>query len=346
LRKILVSILAVGGLALSAGIAAAANITVGVSWNNHQEERWGKWDEPAIKAVLDKAGAKYISTDAQSSAEKQASDIENLISQGANAIIILAQDQDAILPAVKKAQDAGIPVIAYDRLFENPSAFYITFDNKGVGSLMAKAIFAAVPKGNYAIIKGNSADPNADFLRAGIEEVIGKAVKSGAIKIVGETYTDNWATENAQKEMEQILTANANKVDAVISENDGMATGVAAALAAQGLLGKVPLSGQDGDLAALNRVALGQQTVSIWKDARELGKVAAETALALASGKAPAKIKGAVKFSGGPKKVEMNAIFLTPTPITKANLGDVIKAGWIAKDVACKGVTGGVKACM
>ena len=133
---------------------------------------------------------------------------------------------------------------------------------------MAKAVYAAVPKGNYVIIKGNSADPNADFLRAGMEEVIGPAVKSGDIKIVGETYTDNWAPDNAQKEMEQFLTVNNNKVDAVLSENDGMATGVSAALAAQGLTGHVALSGQDGDQAALNRVALGTQTISIWKDAR------------------------------------------------------------------------------
>ena len=152
------------------------------------------------------AGAKYISTDAQSSADKQLTDVENLISQGANAVIILAQDQDAIQPAVNKAHDEGIPVLAYDRLFENPNAFYITFDNKGVGTLMAKAVYAAVPKGNYVIIKGNSADPNADFLRAGMEEVIGPAVKSGDIKIVGETYTDNWAPDNAQREMEQFLT--------------------------------------------------------------------------------------------------------------------------------------------
>jgi D-xylose transport system substrate-binding protein len=336
---------AAAGMMLSVGLASAQTV-VGVSWNNFQEERWGKWDEPAIKAALDKAGAKYISTDAASSAEKQVTDIENLISQGANALIILAQDQDAILPAVQKAKDAGIPVIAYDRLFETPDAFYLTFDNKGVGTIMAKAIFAAVPKGNYAIIKGNSADPNADFLRAGMEDVIGAAVKSGDIKIVGETYTDNWDPANAQKEMEQILTANNNKVDAVLSENDGMATGVAAALSAQGLLGKVALSGQDGDRAALNRVALGQQTVSVWKDARALGTKAAEVALALAGGTMGDKVDGAIKFNGGAKKVEMNAILLAPNPITKDNLNDVISAGWISKEDACKGVAAGsVAAC-
>ncbi len=293
MRKVLVAALAIAGLAVSAS-ASMAQMVVGVSWNNHNEERWGKWDEPAMKAVLDAAGAKYISTDAGSSADKQLTDVENLIAQGANALIILAQDQEAIQPAVNKAHDEGIPVIAYDRLFENPNAFYITFDNKGVGTLMAKAVYAIVPKGNYVIIKGNSADPNADFLRAGMEEIIGPAVKSGDIKIVGETYTDNWAAENAQREMEQFLTQNDNKVDAVLSENDGMATGASAALDAQGLLGHVALSGQDGDQAALNRVALGQQTISVWKDARALGKKAAEVALALAGGTAPGKVDGSI----------------------------------------------------
>jgi D-xylose transport system substrate-binding protein len=325
---------------LSVSAAYAADLVVGVSWNNFQEERW-KTDEAAIKSVLDAAGVKYVSTDAQSSATKQLTDIEQFISQGANALIVLAQDTDAIQPAVQKALDEGIPVIGYDRLIENPNAFYITFDNKGVGKLQAQAVMAAAPKGNYVIIKGNSADPNADFLRSGIEEVIGDAVKKGDIKIVGESYTDNWDPANAQKEMEQFLTKNNNKVDAVVAENDGMAGGVVAALTAQGMAGSVPVSGQDGDHAALNRVALGTQTVSVWKDARELGKAAGEVAVALAKGTKIDAIPNSVVFDGGPKKVPMHSIFLAPVPITKDNLNVVIDAKWITKDEVCQGVPAG-----
>ena len=344
MRKLLTMTVAAAGLFATVGLAAAQTV-VGVSWNNFQEERW-KTDEAAIKGVLDAAGAKYISTDAQSSADKQVTDVENLISQGANVLIVPAQDSDAIQPAVQKAVDAGIPVIGYDRLIENPKAFYITFDNKQVGVLEAGPVFKLKPKGNYVFIKGNSADPNADFVRSGQEEVVGAAVKSGDIKIVGETYTDNWDPANAQKEMEQFLTKNNNKVDAVLSENDGMAGGVVAALAAQGLAGQVPVSGQDGDHAALNRVALGTQTVSVWKDARELGKGAATVALALAKGTALAKVEGAVQFSGGPKKVTMSSLFLKPVPITVDNLNVVIDAGWITKDEVCKGVKPGTaKVC-
>jgi D-xylose transport system substrate-binding protein len=341
----MITSLAFAGLTLSGFAASAAGLTVGVSWNNFQEERW-KTDEAAMKAVFDKAGAKYISADAQSSAEKQATDVENLISQGANVLIVLAQDSDAIQPAVQKAIDGGVPVIGYDRLIENAKTLYITFDNKEVGVLEATPVFKLKPKGNYVFIKGNSADPNADFVFSGQMEVVGKAVKSGAIKNVGESYTDNWDPANAQKEMEQFLTANNNKVDAVLSENDGMAGGVVAALTAQGLAGQVPVSGQDGDKAALNRVALGTQTVSVWKDSRELGKAAAEAAVELAKGTKLAKIKGVVMFANGPKKVNMTSILLKPVPITKDNLNVVVDAKWITKDELCKGVkAGSVKAC-
>jgi D-xylose transport system substrate-binding protein len=125
-----------------------------------------------------------------------------------------------------------------------------------------------------------------------------------------------------------------------------MASGVVAALKAQGMDGQVPVSGQDGDVAAINRVALGTQTVSIWKDSRVLGKTAAEAAIAIADGKKITDIPGVMKFNKGKKGVEMNTILLAPTPITKDTLNLVIDAGWITKDKACAGVKKGkVKAC-
>ncbi|UJQ95534.1 D-xylose ABC transporter substrate-binding protein [Mariluticola halotolerans] len=322
------------------GVAMAQDITVGVSWSNFQEERW-KTDEAAIKAALEAAGAKYISADAQSSAAKQLTDVESLISQGADALIVLAQDSDAIGPAVQKAADEGIPVVGYDRLIENPEAFYITFDNKEVGRMQARAVFEAQPTGNYVFIKGSASDPNADFLFSGQMEVLKDAIDSGAIVNVGEAYTDGWIPENAQRNMEQILTANDNEVDAVVASNDGTAGGVVAALAAQGLAGSVPVSGQDGDHAALNRVALGTQTVSVWKDARELGKKAAEIAVSLANGDAMGDVDGAVVFDGGPKGVSMNSYFLAPLPVTRDNINVVIDAGWVSKEVVCQGVAAG-----
>ncbi|MFC4671366.1 D-xylose ABC transporter substrate-binding protein [Seohaeicola nanhaiensis] len=322
--------------------ALAQDLTVGVSWSNFQEERW-KTDEAAIKAALDAAGAKYVSADAQSSSAKQLTDIENLIAQGVDALIVLGQDTQAVIPAVQAAADEEIPVIAYDRLIEDPRAFYLTFDNVEVGRMQARAVLAAAPEGNYVMIKGSPTDPNADFLRGGQQEVLKEAIDAGKIKIVGEAYTDGWLPANAQRNMEQILTEQGNKVDAVVASNDGTAGGVVAALTAQGMQG-IPVSGQDGDHAALNRVAAGTQTVSVWKDARELGKAAGEIAVALAKGTKMEEIPGAVKFKT-PGGNEMNAVFLSPLPVTKDNLAAVVDAGWITKDALCQGVTGGPAPC-
>ncbi|WP_425285446.1 D-xylose ABC transporter substrate-binding protein [Bosea lupini] len=318
---------------------------IGVSWSNFQEERW-KTDEAAIKAAIEKVGGTYLSADAQSSPAKQLTDVESLIARGAKALIVLAQDAQAIRPAVQKAVDEGIAVVGYDRLIEIPQAFYLTFDNVEVGRMMAREIQKAKPEGNYVFIKGSSSDPNANFLFQGSIEVLKPAIDAGKIKNVGEAYTDGWLPANAQRNMEQFLTRNANKVDAVIAANDGTGGGAIAALAAQGLAGSVPVSGQDADRAALNRVALGTQTVTIWKDARELGRTAAEIAIKLAGGAKLTEVAGATAWDQGPSKAKMTALFLKPVPVTKDNLGVVIEAGWAPKAAVCQGVAAGkVKAC-
>lgn len=320
-----------------AGHALAKDKVIGVSWKIFQEERW-KTDEAIIKKIVEDNGDKYISADAQGSAAKQLTDVESLISQGANVLLIVPYDSEAILPAVQKASSEGIPIIAYDVQIEDPNVLYMTFDNVGVGRLMATEMLKVKDKGNFAIINGDKGDPNASFLNRGMKEVLKPKLDSGDIKIVGEASSDGWKPENAQKNMEQILTANNNAIDAVLSENDGMAGGVVAALAAQGLAGSVPVTGQDGDKAALNRVALGTQLVSIWKDSRKLGKVAAEAALMLADGKTAADVPNVAKFKDGAKGVEMNAVLLTPEAITKDSLKSVLDANWIDKATLCAGV--------
>ena len=324
--------------------ALAEGKTIAVSWKTFQEERW-KTDEAAIKAVVEASGNTYISTDAQGSAQKQAADIEGLISQKPDVILVVAFDSDAILPSIKAISDAGIKSIAYDVQFEDPNALYITFDNVGVGRIIAQEIKKVKPEGNYAFIKGDKGDPNATFLFQGMMEVLQADIDAGKIKNVCETFTDGWKPDNAQKNMEQCLTSTSNAVDAVLSQNDGMASGVVAALEAQGMSG-IPVGGQDGDLAAINRVALGTQTVSVWKNASDLGRVAAEAAVALANGTAMDAIPGVAKFSGGKNGVEMNSILLAPTPITKDNIQVAIDAGHISKEQACAGVAAGtVAAC-
>jgi D-xylose transport system substrate-binding protein len=336
-----------GATSAPAAGGGGGDCVVGVSWNNYQEERWAKWDEPALQAAIEAGGGSYISNDAKSSAEKQASNVENLISQGANVLVILAQDGTAIKPSVASAVSQGVPVIAYDRLIEDPQALYITFDNVRVGEMEAEAVLDVVSEGNFVIIKGNAADANADFLRQGYTNVgiPAEGESSDTITIVGETYTDNWDPALAQTQMEQFLTENNNEVDAVLSENDGMAGGVVAALEAQGLAGQVPVSGQDGDQAALNRVALGTQTVSVWKDARELGTAAGEAAVQLCANPDVTAVEGTAPFTT-PEGNELTSILLEPIPITQDNLDVVLDAGWIDQAALCQGVeAGAVAAC-
>jgi len=331
---------------LAAGLtpAALANaLTVGVSWSNFQEERW-KTDEAAIVAALEAAGAQYISTDAQSSSSKQLSDVESLIARGADALIILAQDSEAIIPAVQNAWNNGIPVVGYDRLIDDDRAFYLTFENTEVGRMQARAILEVQPTGNYVMIKGSPTDPNADFLRNGQQEVLQDAIDAGEIQIVAESYTDGWLPSNAQRNMEQILTAQNNEVDAVVASNDGTAGGVVAALQAQGLDGEVPVSGQDADHAALNRVARGTQTVSVWKDARDLGQRAGEIAVAMANGVTMSEIEGAIQWET-PSGTLVWAEFLSPVPVTQNNLEVVVDAGWISRETLCQGVVNGPAPC-
>jgi D-xylose transport system substrate-binding protein len=345
MKKLFMAV-ALSATALGTSVYADGHgITVGVSWSNFQEERW-KTDEAAIVAALEAAGATYISTDAQSSSAKQLSDVESMIAQGVDALIILAQDSAAIGPAVDAAANEGIPVVAYDRLIEDERTFYLTFDNVEVGRMQARAVLAAQPSGNYVMIKGSPTDPNADFLRGGQQEILQAAVDAGDITIVAEAYTDGWLPANAQRNMEQILTANDNMVDAVVASNDGTAGGAVAALTAQGMEG-IPVSGQDGDHAALNRVALGTQTVSVWKDARELGRNAAEIAVEIAMNNAKGEgtpIEGGMEWTS-PGGTVMNSMFLAPVPITADNLSVVTDAGWITVEALCQGVTDGPAPC-
>jgi D-xylose transport system substrate-binding protein len=344
----------------SSSAAAGGDCTVGVSWNNFQQPRWAAFDKPGIQSTVEAAGGKYIDADANLSNEQQATDIDSLISQGAKVLIVLAQDTKAVLPAIAKAADAGVPVIAYDRLIEDPSALYITFDNVGVGKAEADAIIKKVPKGNYVLIKGDPGDPNAStFLPQGWDEAgLKDKVASGDIKILNGpdgTFTDAWKTETAQKNMEAIIdkaVADGTPIDAILAENDSTALGVVGALTAKSY-GFPPLSGQDGDAANLNNVALGKQYVDVWKNAEQLGKTAGAAALALCAGGdmasltlqdglidpsvAPAAGLTAQPFTT-PGGNTVNSFILQPTPLTAENLNLPVDAGVITKEDLCKGV--------
>jgi D-xylose transport system substrate-binding protein len=350
-----------GSAAPSASGSAAGACTVGVSWNNFQQPRWAATDQPNMKETIEAGGGTMLEFDANLDSVQQLTDIDTMIQQGAQVLVLLAQTQDAILPAVEKAKDEGIPVIAYDRLIEDPDVLYITFDNVGVGRAEAEAVLEKVPTGNYVLIKGDPGDPNAStFLPQGWDEAGLKAkVDSGDITLLNGpdgTFTDAWDTQTAQNNMEAIIdeaNASGDEINAVLAENDSTALGVAAALVAKNYDPYPPLSGQDGDPANLNNVAKGLQYVDVWKNSNELGKAAGAAALALCANPdmaslslpdglidetvAPADGLTAQDFET-PGGNTVKSFILQPTPVTAENLNLVIDGGWITKEVLCEGV--------
>lgn len=341
-----------------ASAAAGGECIVGVSWNNFQQPRWAATDKPNMQQTIEAGGGTFIDADANLDSVQQLTDVENLINQGANVLVMLAQDNQAILPALETAKDAGIPVIAYDRLIEDPDILYVTFDNIGVGRAEAEAMFERVPEGNYVLIKGDPGDPNAStFLPQGWDEAgLAEKVEAGEITIVADQFTDAWSTQTAQDNMEAIIdSANADgvQIDAVLAENDSTALGVVAALQAKNY-DIVPVSGQDGDPANLQNVAAGLQYVDVWKNSNELGKVAGQAALDLCAGAAMADLAipdGLIDSSVAPEAglgvqdfetpngTTVKAFILQPTPITAENLDLVIDGGWITQEELCANVT-------
>ena len=326
-------------LGLIAPTHAADKKLFGVSWMHFNEERWSKYDKACMLDELKKyPDWSYIETDAQASAEKQTADVQNLVARGVNALAIVPYSSSSIKTAAAEAVANGIPTIGYDIQVEMPGVFYLSFDNAEVGRIEARGVLAVKPEGRYVYIKGSPTMEITEFLHRGQVEVLKHSIDAGKIKIVGEQYSEGWKPEAAQTAMEQILTATDNKVDAVVASNDGTAGGVVAALTEQGLVGKVPVSGQDGDIAALNRIAKGFQTVSAWKNSCDLGRMAVKVAVALATGTPGDKIPGSKKFCQGAAHVCQDSIELTPIAITRDNLDMMVKAGWITKQQLCAGV--------
>jgi D-xylose transport system substrate-binding protein len=355
----------------SAGASAAAGpCTVGVSWNNFQQPRWAAHDQPNMKKTIEDGGGTFIEADANLSTEQQLTDVDNLLSQGANVLVVLAQDPSVIGPAIQKAKDAGVPVIGYDRLIEDAEVLYVSFDNVAVGKAEADAIIGKVPEGNYVLIKGDSGDPNAStFLPQGWDEAgLKEAVDAGTIKILngpeggtGEwpkdygTYTKAWDTTTATNQMEAIIdkaVADGTTIDAVLAENDSTALGVAAALTGKNYDPYPPVSGQDGDPANLNNVAKGLQYVDVWKNANELGKATGAAALALCANPdmtALALPDGLIDPTVAPDSLAVtqfttpggntvNSFILKPTPLTAENLQLAVDGAQITQEDLCAGV--------
>jgi len=325
-----IGVLVVLTLVLGSVVTAFAQrqLTIGVSIRSLSEERWAR-EKDLMEAKAKELGVDIIFTDANNDEFVQNSQIENLIARGVDALIIIARNSDVAAAAVDMASAEGIPTIAYDVAIYHPDAIYISFDSVRVGYEMAKAIVERVPKGRYFWIGGSPTDDNAYLVRQGHFQVLQPLIDSGDIILVGEQWADAWSPEEALKHTENMLTAQGNQIDAIVASNDGTAGGAIQALAEQGLAGKVAVSGQDADLVAVQRIAEGTQTVTIFKDVRILADVAMEAAVELAQGKRPSKING--QYRNEAKGIVQDAIFVDVIPVTKENLYEVIVKGGFHK---------------
>lgn len=323
-RKFVVLALSLLLIMSLAGIASAKKPLIGVSIRSLSEERWDR-EKGMMEDVAHELGADIIFTDANHDEAVQNSQIENLIARGIDVLVIIAQNSDVAAMGVQMAVEEGIPVIAYDVAVFHKDAIYLSFDSVRVGYEMAKAVVEVVPKGNYMWIGGSPTDDNAYLVREGHFQILQPLIDKGDIVLVGEQWSPAWSPQEAMMHMENALVANKDKIDAVVASNDGTAGGAIQALIEPGLAGKVPVSGQDADLAACQRIAEGTQTVSIFKDVRVLARVAMESAVELANGQRPKAING--KYRNAERGIDQDAILLDVVPVTKDNLYEVIIQG-------------------
>ena len=318
--------------------AASEKVKVGLSFSDFATERW-KNEEVLMRGQLEKMGYEVISAEANHDVKLQNDQIDNMVSQGVKGLLVVAEDGDAVVTSVDKAADAGVKVIAYDRLIKTSKiAAYMSFDNVEVGRQQALGVMTAMglpgsttwTKDNpikLVQLAGSPTDNNATLFTKGQTEILQPYVDSGVVKIVAQQGVDNWDAANALKLMENILTAQANKVDAVVASNDGTALGALQAMKAQGLAGKVPISGQDATADGSNSIVKGELTVSILKDFRNLTPLATKVMDQLIKGEAVENMKNftLAELTVDPSKTgEVPCVFLEVQQVNKDNVYDLV----------------------
>lgn len=312
--------------------AVAKDLKIGMSIDDLRLERWQK-DRDIFVKKAESLGAKVFVQSANGDATAQISQIENMLNKDIDVLVIIPFNGEVLSNVISEAKKDGVKVLAYDRLINNADIdFYVSFDNEKVGELQAKTIIEQKPEGNYFLMGGSPVDNNAKLFRKGQMKVLQPLIDSGKIKVVGDQWVDSWLAEKALQIMENALTANKNNIDAVVASNDATAGGAIQALTAQGLSGKVAISGQDADLAAIKRIVDGTQTMTVYKPITNLADKAAEIAVALGK---KGELTSNAKLYNGMKEVP--SFLLDPIVVTKDNIDStVIKDGFHSKEAVYK----------
>ena len=307
--------------------AKAPTVTVGLLLDD-VHERWQR-DRDLFVEVATDMGAKTLVEVADGDQERQNQQADKLLEAGANALVIVAHDTEGAKGIVEKARARNVRVISYDRLIQNADVdLYMGFDARKIGEMQAQYLLNRAPKGNYLLIGGSPTDHNAKLLREGQMTVLEPAVKSRAIRIVGDGWADNWTAENAARLTEQALDKTKNNLAAIVASNDVTASGAISALEKRGLAGKVLVSGQDAELDAARRIVAGTQAMTVYKSLRTLTRLGARSAVMLAKGE---KIDSSGVVNNGLKDVP--SMTFDPIAIDKDNLdGILIADGFLKRD--------------
>ena len=278
------------GLA-SAAFASKEKPVIGLSLDTLKEERW-QHDRDTFIAAAEKLGATVIVQSANSDDTRQVRDVESLISRGVDVLVIVPHNGDAMARAVKSANQAKIPVIAYDRLIKNCAIdYYLSFDNVKVGEAQGSYAAAHLPTDRPARIVriyGAPTDNNAKMFKQGQDNILEPLIKAGRITVLHEDWALDWKPENGKKIMNAAITKSGREIDMVVVSNDGTAGGAVQALLEEGLAGKVLVTGQDADLAACQRIMRGTQSMTVYKSLKNLATLAAGVAVQVAKGEKPA----------------------------------------------------------
>ena len=301
-------------------------IKIGFAMDTVKEERWQR-DRDAFEAHCRKMNVDCVITVADNKADKQANDVENLLTQGVDVIVIAPSNATQAASMVDKAKAQGVPVVSYDRLINSDKLdLYISHQVPVIGRKIAEYALQRVPEGNYVMVYGASTDNNAVIMRKEQLDVLKPAIDGGKIKIVADQHITDWKPEEALKMAENALTQNNDNIKAFVVSNDGMAGGVISALDKKGLTGKILVTGQDAQKDALQRIAEGKQTMTVYKPIIPLANGAVEAAIKLAKGES---LTETTMFKNEAINKEVPAILLEVQVVDKNNLMDtVIKDGY------------------
>lgn len=295
---------------------ANRQITIGLSLDTLREERWQR-DRDLFVKRCGELGARVLVQAANNDEAVQSSQAENLLTQGVDVLVVAPHNSETAATIVEAAHRAHVSVIAYDRLIRSSDVdLYMSFDNERVGELQAEYAVKRAPKGRYVLIGGSPADNNAILYHQGQMKVLKPYVDRREIEIVTDQYAADWQPVEALKILENALTRQGNRIDAVVAANDGLAGGAVQALDEQRLAGKVVVTGQDAELTACQRIVAGSQSMTVYKPIRGLATRAAEIAVAMAK-KQPYE-KPPRRLNNGFKDVP--SFLLEPIAVDRSNL--------------------------